>query len=154
MTAVNYSGPQERLLDITLDAERLSLPEIGRYFKPLATIKLEPAVDVTAKGTLDALNMDVNVVSSAGTARGPLVGHFGSGTKSLEGRLDVRDVDMAPILNRAEVEDARDGAGRFQLGVQPRRDRFQICRARTSKGFGYQAANVRAQGVYEARAAR
>jgi uncharacterized protein involved in outer membrane biogenesis len=68
VTTVTYTGPNERLLDIQLDANRLSLPEIGRYFRPLAAIKLEPAVDVRAKGTLDALNMDVNVVSSAGTA--------------------------------------------------------------------------------------
>ena len=57
------------------------LPEIGRYFRPIANIKLEPAVDVKARGTLDELKMDVNVVSSAGTARGPLVGHFGSGVE-------------------------------------------------------------------------
>ena len=68
VTNVTYTGPNERLLDIKLDADRLSLPEVGRYFNPLAAIKLEPAVNLRAKGTLDALNMDVNVVSSAGTA--------------------------------------------------------------------------------------
>ena len=78
VTTVTYSGPKERLLDIKLDAERLSLPEVGRYFRPLANIRLEPAVDVTARGTLDALKMDVDVVSAAGSARGPLVGHFGA----------------------------------------------------------------------------
>jgi uncharacterized protein involved in outer membrane biogenesis len=101
-TMVSYLGPSERTLDIQLNAERLSLPEIGRYFKPLANIRLEPAVTVTARGTLDALSMNVDVASSAGSARGPLVGHFGNGSKSLEGRLDVRDVNMQPILNRDE----------------------------------------------------
>ncbi len=85
VASVNYTGPHDRLLDIDLKADRLSLPEIGRYFRPVRAIGLEPAVNVRAKGTLDALNMDVNVVSSAGHARGPLVGHFGSGRKSLEG---------------------------------------------------------------------
>ena len=39
VTAISYSGPQERLLELQLDAERLSLPEIGRYFRPLANIR-------------------------------------------------------------------------------------------------------------------
>ena len=75
VTTVSYTGPDERLLEIKLDADRLSLPEVGRYFRPLAAIKLEPAVDVRAKGTLDALKMDVNcrIVCRycARTARGP-----------------------------------------------------------------------------------
>ena len=84
-TTSTTAGRQERLLDIQLDADRLSLPEIGRYFRPLAAIKLEPAVDVRGKGTLDALNMDVNVVSSAGTARGPLVGHLAAVPRASKG---------------------------------------------------------------------
>ena len=42
VTTVSYSGPQERLLDIQLDAERLSLPEIGRYFRPSRTSGSSP----------------------------------------------------------------------------------------------------------------
>ncbi|MEO5742170.1 MAG: translocation/assembly module TamB domain-containing protein, partial [Vicinamibacterales bacterium] len=148
VAAINYSGPQERLLDIRLNAERLSLPEVGRYFQPLASIKLEPAVDVKARGTLDALNMDVNVVSSAGTARGPLVGHFGSGPKSLGGRLDVRNVDMAPILNKAEWKTRVTGQADFQWAFSPAEIDFKFAGPHV-EGFGYQAANVRAQGVYE-----
>ena len=117
VTTVSYTGAAERVLDVHLAADRLSLPEIGRYFRPVATIKLEPAVSIRARGTLDALNLDVNVVSSAGTARGPLVGHFGSGAKSVEGRLDVQDIDMAPILNRA-MEARVEGAAGFN-GLHP-----------------------------------
>jgi hypothetical protein len=148
VAAISYSGPQEKLLDITLDAERLSLPEIGRYFKPLATIKLEPTVELTAKGTLDALNMDVNVVSSAGTARGPLVGHFGSGSKSIGGRLNVTNVDMAPILDRAEWKTRVTGQADFTWTFSPAEIDFKFAGPHV-EGLGYQAANVRAQGVYE-----
>ncbi|HET9467242.1 MAG TPA: translocation/assembly module TamB domain-containing protein [Vicinamibacterales bacterium] len=148
MTTITYSGPQEKLLDIDLDAERLSLPEIGRYFRPLANIKLEPAVDVKARGTLDALNMDVNVVSSAGTARGPLVGHFGAGSKSLEGRLDVQNVDMAPILNKAEWKTRVTGRADFNWTFTPVEIDFTFAGPHV-EGWGYQAANVRAQGVYQ-----
>jgi hypothetical protein len=148
VTAISYSGPQDRLLEIELKAGRLSLPEIGRYFRPLASIKLEPAVDVKARGTLDALNMDVNVVSSAGTARGPLIGHFGTEPKSLGGRLDVRDVDMAPLLNRAEWKTRVTGQADFTWTFSPAEIDFKFAGPHV-EGLGYQAANVRAQGVYE-----
>jgi TamB, inner membrane protein subunit of TAM complex len=146
--AISYSGPDTRLLDIQLDAERLSLPEIGRYFRPLGNIKLEPAVKVKASGTLDALNMDVNVNSSAGAARGPLVGHFGDGSKSLGGRLHVRDVDMAPILNRPEWKTRVTGQADFTWTFSPAEIDFTFAGPRV-EGFSYHAANVRAQGVYQ-----
>ena len=140
--------PIKRLLDIQLDAERLSLPEIGRYFRPLATINLEPKVNVKARGTLDALNMDVDVVSSAGTARGPLVGHFNGSSKNLGGRLDVREVDMAPILNRAEWKTRVTGQADFKWTFSPAEIDFKFSGPNV-EGFGYRAANVRAQGVYQ-----
>jgi len=148
VTTISYSGPQDRLLDIQLDGERLSLPEIGRYFRPLATINLEPKVNVKARGTLDALNMDVDVVSSAGDARGPLVGHFGSATKSLEGRLNVSNVDMAPMLNRAEWKTRVTGQADFKWTFSPAEIDFKFAGPHV-EGFGYQAANVKAQGVYK-----
>jgi autotransporter translocation and assembly factor TamB len=147
-TSISYAGPKERLLDVELTAGRLSLHELGRYFSPLANIRLEPAVVVKARGTLDALNMDVDVVSSAGAARGPLVGHFGSGTKSLEGRLDVRNVDMAPILNRDEWKTRVTGRADFNWRFSPAEIDFKFAGPHV-EGWGYQAANVRAQGVYE-----
>jgi hypothetical protein len=148
VTAVSYSGPQERLLEVRLDAERLSLPEIGRYFRPLANIRLEPAVDVTARGTLDALNMDVAVVSAAGSAKGPLVGHFGRGAKSLEGRLEVRDVDMASVLNRKEWKTRVTGQADFDWTFSPAEIAFTFAGPRV-EGLGYEAASVRAKGVYQ-----
>ena len=148
VTAVSYSGPQERLLDIQLEAKRLSLPELGQYFRPLANLNLEPAVVVKARGTLDALNMDVDVHSSAGAARGPLVGHFGGGSKSLEGRLDVRDVNMAPILNRAEWKTRVTGQADFNWTFSPAEIDFTFAGPHV-EGLGYQAANVRTRGVYQ-----
>ena len=97
--------------------------------------------------------MDVNVVSSAGTARGPLVGHFGAGPKSLGGRLDVRNVDMAPILNRAEWKTRVTGQADFTWTFSPAEIDFKFAGPHV-EGLGYQAANVRAQGVYEVPATR
>ena len=96
--------------------------------------------------------MDVDVVSSAGTARGPLVGHFGAGPKSLEGRLDVRDVDMAPILNRAEWKTRVTGQADF-TGRSARRRSISNSPVRTSRASAISAANVRAQGCTSPRLA-
>jgi TamB, inner membrane protein subunit of TAM complex len=148
VTNLKYDGPNDRRLDIQFDANRLSLPELGRYFRPVAAIHLDPAVKVRGKGTLDALNMDVIVVSSAGDARGPLVGHFGSGRKGLEGRLDVDNVDMAPILNRAVWKTNVTGQADFTWTFTPASINFKF-EGPHVEGWGYQAANVRSQGVYE-----
>ena len=147
-TAISYSGPDKKQLEIDLDAERLSLPEIARYFRPLANIQLAPAVKVKAHGTLDALKMDVDVVSDAGNARGPLVGDFSSSSKRLGGRLDVRDVDMAPILNRAEWKTRVTGQADFTWTFSPVEIDFKFAGPRV-EGLGYAAANARAQGVYQ-----
>jgi autotransporter translocation and assembly factor TamB len=148
LTTVNYAGPEDRSLEVDLNASRLSLPELGRYFAPLAAIQLEPAVKLNGRGTIDALKMDVDVVSAAGAARGPLVGHFGEGARSLEGTLDVQQVDVAPILNRAEWKTQVTGRADFNWVFNPARINFTFA-GPSVEGFGYRAANVRAQGVYE-----
>ena len=148
VTELTYSGPKDRRLDVRLDAERLSLPEIGRYFRPLATIRLEPAVDIIARGTLDALDMNVDVVSAAGSARGPLVGHFGGGSKSLEGRLDVSDVDMELILNRKEWKTRVTGQADFDWTFSPANIRFSFAGPQV-EGLGYRATDARAKGNYQ-----
>jgi hypothetical protein len=146
-TTFNYAGADKRLLTIRLDADRLSLPEVGRYVRPVANIPLAPAVNVNAHGTLDALEMDVNVVSAAGSARGPLVGRFGRGAKKLEGRLEVRDVDMARILNREAWNTRVTGKADFTWAFNPVAVNFDFVGPHV-EGLGYQAANVRAKGVY------
>jgi hypothetical protein len=150
VTTVALSGgatARDRTFDVDLHAERLSLPEVARYFKPLANINLDPAVDVKGHGTLDALAMDVNVVSSTGSAKGPLVGHFGD-SAGLEGTLDVRHVNMEPILNRKEWATDVTGQARFNWIFKPIRINFNFTGPEV-QGLGYRAANVRAQGVYE-----
>ena len=145
VTAITYSGPQEKLLDITLDAERLSLPEIGRYFKPLATITLEPAVDHHrerhARRAQHGRERRVVRRHGARTARGAVR----QGSKSLGGRLDVSDVDMAPILNRVEWKTRVTGQADFTGPSTPPRSISNL-RARMLKVSvpGRQRARTRA----------
>ena len=91
--------------------------------------------------------MNVDVASSAGSARGPLVGHFGSGSRRLEGRLDVRDVNIAPILNRDEWKTRVTGRAQFNWRFSPAQIDFTFAAPHVEE-FGYQAANVAAKGVF------
>jgi autotransporter translocation and assembly factor TamB len=147
-----------RTFDIRLHAGRLSLPEVGHFFKPVAGINIEPAVDVQAHGTLDALNMNVNVVAPEGTAHGPLVGHFGARPNGLEGTLDVQHVDLQHIVNRPEWKTRVTGHAQFDwkfghptaVGTgAPMKVNFKFAGPEV-QGFGYRAESVRAQGVYTA----
>ena len=57
---------------------------------------------------------------------------------------------MAPILNRAEWKTRVTGQADFKWAFSPARINFKFAGPHV-EGFDYQAANVRAQGVYEAR---
>jgi hypothetical protein len=138
---------RDREFDVELHSARLSLVEVAHFFPPLANINLTPAVDVKGHGTLDALAMDVNVVSSTGNASGPLVGHFGNNS-GLEGTLDVQHVNMQPILNRKEWATDVTGRARFNWVFKPTRIKFDFVGPEV-EGLGYRAASVHAQGIYE-----
>ena len=147
-----------RQFDVTLHADRLSLTEVGRFFKPVAGINIEPALDVKAHGTFDALNMEVNVVSSEGNAHGPLVGHFSAAPAGLQGTLDVQKIDLQRLVNRQEWKTNITGRAQFDwtfgrptaVGTgAPMKVNFKFA-GPDVQGFGYRADNVRAQGVYVA----
>jgi hypothetical protein len=89
----------------------------------------------------------VNVVSTTGNAKGPLVGHFGDNPR-LEGTLDVRHVNMQPILHKKEWATDVTGQARFNWVFKPMRINFNFAGPEV-EGLGYRAANVHAQGVYE-----
>jgi autotransporter translocation and assembly factor TamB len=156
VATVGWTAAPDRRLDVTLRADRLSLPEVGLFFGPVAGIKLAPRIEVNAHGPFDALVMDVSVVSSAGNARGPLVGHFGT-HPGLEGTLDVQNVDLQDLVNRREWKTLVTGQAKFDWKFgrptavgsgAPMKITFTFS-GPDVQGFGYRAANVRAQGVYE-----
>ena len=157
-----WSGGTEplarRSFDVTLHADRLSLPEVSLLFKPLSGINVAPALDVKAHGTFDALKMEVNVASTEGNAHGPLIGHFGTKQPGLEGTLDVQNVDLEHLVNRPAWKSRITGQAIFDwkfghptaVGAgQPMKVNFTFA-GPEAQGFGYRAENVRAQGVYDA----
>jgi hypothetical protein len=162
VTTFGWTGGTEplarRTFDVTLHADRLSLPEVSLLFKPVAGIKLAPALDVKAHGPFSALKMDVNVKSTEGNAHGPLVGHFGVPKPGLEGTLTVSNVDLQHLVNRPEWKTRITGQANFDwtfghptaVGAGPPMKVTFKFQGPEVEGFGYRAENVRAQGVYNA----
>jgi TamB, inner membrane protein subunit of TAM complex len=162
VTTVNWAGGSEpfaeRDLALTLHADRLSLAELGRFYKPVAGIDIEPAIDLRAQGTLTALRMTVHVVSAQGDASGSLIGHFAGAHQGLEGTLDAQNVDLQHIVNRPIWKTRVTGRAQFDwkfghptaVGAgPPMRVQFKFAGPQV-QGFGYSAQDVRAQGVYVA----
>ncbi len=120
VTAVSYSGPKERLLEIDLDAERLSLPEIGRYFRPLANITLEPC---------GRCHRAWNTGRTLHEGRRRLICRLGRGAAGRTLRRRIEELGRASRRARRGhganpqsqgMEDARHRSGRFRLAVQSR----------------------------------
>ncbi len=147
-----------RQLAAALHADPLSLPEVGVFLKPAAAMSLEPKIDVDAHGTLASLPMQVDLRSSQGAARGSLVGHFSGAHPTLEGTLDVQNVNLEKLVNkpawRTDITghtqfDWRFGRATASGPGEPMRVNFEFSGPQV-QGFGYRAQNVRAEGVYDA----
>ena len=73
--------------------------------------------------------MDVDVASSAGAARGPLGRSFRRRLEEPRRAARRERRRHGAHSQPRRMEDARHGAGRLHVDVQPGRDRFQVCRA-------------------------
>src|SRR5207247_3692863 len=86
-------------LNLQVNADKLSLPEIARLVPALAGVKLEPQVRVKLDGPLDRLGIDMNVQSTAGALAGRMVADIEAPGQSVRGDLSVRHLDLAPLVN-------------------------------------------------------
>ncbi len=89
------STPQ---LNLQITSDKLSLPEIARLVPALAGIQLQPAFEIKLNGPMDRLGVDMNVRSDAGQIAGQVVADILSPGQSVAGRLSVRHLDLAPLL--------------------------------------------------------
>ena len=100
VTTLSYTGPDDRLLDIRLEADRLSLPEIGRYSVPLPTSLWSRRCTSALAGRSRRSTWTWTSCPPPGRREG---GRRTFGwCQSVEGRLDVRDINIAPLINRQE----------------------------------------------------
>ena len=79
-------------------SDRMSIPEIARLVPALAGRPVTPAFQIALDGPLNRLNVTLNLRSSAGDVSGRVVADLDGPQQSVTGDVDVRRLDLAPLL--------------------------------------------------------
>ncbi len=103
-------------LNLRISSDKLSIPEIARLVPSLAGVRVQPAFELALDGPLDRLGVDMNVRSSAGQLTGRLTADVAAPGQSASGRLSVRHLDLAPILNDRKRRSDITADARFDVG--------------------------------------
>lgn len=163
-TSLRVDGVIEQYLDapvIKLTANgNVSLPEMGRIVPALAPYRLNPSIDVKAEGPSERLALDLDVRSAAGNVKGQVTADVEGPDMGVEGEVDVRNLNLAPIIR--DPEERTDLTGRAQLDLKfagtpkaaPFLDRMSGTFAFTGPrvvAAGYDARDVRAKGRIDGR---
>ena len=161
VTTFGWTGGTEplarRTFDVTLHADRLSLPEVSLLFKPVAGINLAPAIDVKAHGHVFRAE-DGRQRRLLRRQRARSAGRSLRDAAARSGRhAYVSNIDLQHMVNRPEWKTRITGQAIFDwtfghptaVGAgQPMKVNFKFA-GPEAEGFGYRAENVRAQGVYD-----
>jgi hypothetical protein len=92
-------------LNLQISSDKLSIPEIARLVPALAGIKLQPAFEIKASGTFDALHVNMNVRSAAGDFGGNVVADILMPGQSVQGDLTVKHIDLSQLVPKQQKSD-------------------------------------------------
>lgn len=104
-------------MQVTVSAQKLSLPEFGGVFPVVRGYNLHPSFDVKADGPQDRLQMALNVKSEAGTASGTVTADLKAPDLGVRGDVTVRNLDLAPILKDPAQRSDITGHAKVDLRV-------------------------------------
>jgi autotransporter translocation and assembly factor TamB len=142
------SAPEANL---TVQADKISFPELARVIPALRGYTLQPQVKVVARGPMHELHLDVDVKSTAGSVRGPLTANLRDASRRVEGDLTIQHLDLGPLLKDAAHRSDITGQARFDLSF-PRTDpvngmsgSFRVAAPRVAYAK-YDARDVKARG--------
>ena len=144
----------ERSLQVTVSAPRFSLPEFAGVVPPLRGYDLHPTFDVKATGTLNDLQLALNVTSEAGAVHGTLTTDAKAPDLNARGDVSLEHLDLAPIARTPSQKSDITGHARFdvRLAGNPTPPAAALDRLSGRVAFqgpkvvaaGYAASNVRA----------
>ena len=146
---VNYLS--QPTLEIVATSDKLVIPEIARLVPALRGIELQPAFRVTARGPLQAVAFDFNTQSSAGEASGQLTAGLRGPDRRLQGRVNLGNFNLAPLVRSEAAQSRITGLAHFDLVLPGDRDRGPVvgtfnATADSVRIAGYAAEDVRARG--------
>jgi autotransporter translocation and assembly factor TamB len=158
-TALTVDGVVEQYLKTPVvkltTAGKISLPEVGRVLPALSGYALHPVVDIKANGQARKLNLDLNVRSEAGNAKGQLVADVLLPDLAFRGGLDVERLNLAPLVKNPAQRSNITGHANIDLRIASRPSNVRLTDRITGtyafsgpyvSALGYEGRNVRASG--------
>ena len=133
----------------------ISMPEIGRFVPAAAGYDLHPAVDIKAKGPLQALALNLDVATEAGRIQGQVALDAQAPDQSLRGELDIAQLNLAPLLKDPAQKSDITGHAKVDLTLKsepasaPLLDRLAGTYAFNgprANAAGYEARDVKVTG--------
>ncbi|MGH9408918.1 MAG: AsmA family protein, partial [Vicinamibacterales bacterium] len=110
----NYSSSPA--VQLTLSAPALSMPEFSGVLPSLHGYDLHPSLDLKASGPENALQLTVHEKSEAGAVDGALTADVAAPGYGARGAINVRDLNLAPVLN--SPADTSDITGHVAMNLR------------------------------------
>ena len=133
----------------------LSLPEVARVVPAAGGYALNPAFDIKASGPAERLGLTLDVTSGAGRVTGTVTADVKAPDFGVSGDVDVRQLDLAPILKDPEQKTDVTGHAALDMGfastpasapaIQRMSGTYRFTGPRVTAA-GYTASDVRATG--------
>jgi hypothetical protein len=96
----DYTGAPT--FDLRMSAERLDAAELSAVVPALDRLRVSPALDVKARGPLEALATRIDLRSQAGVVTADVVADGAGPVRGLEGRVSAEHVDLGVVFAGAE----------------------------------------------------
>ncbi len=155
-------------LDVKASSDKLTMSEIAKLLPVLAPFHMQPAFEITAKGPLDRMAVDVNVrEANLGNLIGELIVDANGSDKRIAGDVTMNHFNMAPLIpptvSKGGVETPTsiksDITGQAQIDIglpsadQKLNGTYAVQASRVSF-MGYEARDLKARGRIDDRRVR
>jgi autotransporter translocation and assembly factor TamB len=147
-----------RTIDLKASSDKFDVEEIAQIFPALRGYPLQPAFEVSARGPLDDLAVDLNArEKSLGQVAGDLTVDAAGPERRVAGTVSMANLNVAPIVRRADLKSDITGQARIDLALpsagRPVRGTYTVNAGRV-RILGYDARNVVASGRIDGRVIR
>ena len=147
-----------RTIDLKASSDKFDIEEIARIVPALRGYRMQPAFEVSARGPLDRLAVDLNArETNLGQVTGDLTVDAAGPERRVTGTVSMAHLNVAPIVRRADLKSDITGQARIDLALpsagRPIRGTYTVNAGRVQI-IGYDARNVVASGRIDGRVIR
>ena len=144
-----------RTIDLKASSDKFDVEEFARIFPALRGYPMQPAFEVSARGPLHSLAVDLNArEQNLGQVAGDLTVDAAGPDRRVTGTVSMAHLNVAPVVRRADMKSDISGEARIDLALpsagRPVRGTYTV-RADRVQILGYDARNVDASGRIDGR---